>query len=59
MEYRYNAEKFCGRVYCGNGFFDTVDECVNFMNDGFCDKVKVINMETQEKLIIKLRRSEC
>lgn len=41
---KYNVEKYCGRVYCGNGLFNTLDECFNFGNDGFCDKIIVFNL---------------
>lgn len=53
MEAKYIAEKYCGRVYCGNAFLDTIEKCIEFGDDGFCDKVKIINIETQEKKTIK------
>ena len=51
----YNVEIYCGRTYCGNAFFDTYEECVEWAKaDGFCDKAKVIELATGEKKTIKL-----
>lgn len=50
---KYIVEKYCGRVYCGNGYFKTMEECLKFAKDGFCDKAKIANLETGEKQIIK------
>lgn len=39
----YTAYKYSGGTYCGNGFFETLDECFEFANDGFCDYVRIVN----------------
>lgn len=41
MDYRYECKKYCGGTYCGNGEFDTLDECYEFADDGFCDYMNV------------------
>jgi hypothetical protein len=52
---RYGFEIWCGRTYCGNGERDTIDECINFaIDDGFCDKVKIHDNETNMDFIIKI-----
>ena len=48
--YKYIVEKYSGKVYCGNAFFNTLDECLEFANDGFCDKAIITNCETKEKI---------
>lgn len=55
---RYYVEKKSGRVYCGNGFFDTLDECVKFAKDGFCDKAIIQDNESGTKLVIKITAFE-
>lgn len=52
--YKYIVNKYSGRVYCGNAFFNTFDECLEFANDGMCDKAIIINCETKEKIRIKM-----
>lgn len=47
----YTAWKYAGGTYCGNGFFDSLDECFAFADDGFCDYVRV---ETDEGQTIKM-----
>ena len=37
----YTAYKYAGGTYCGNGFFESLDECLAFADDGFCDYVRV------------------
>lgn len=57
MADRYIVNKYCGRTYCGNGFFNTIDECVEFANDGFCDKAKIVDTVTDTKITIKFERA--
>lgn len=33
--------KYCGGTYCGDGIFETLDECFAFANDGFCDYCRI------------------
>lgn len=54
MDYRYIAEIYSGKVYCGNGHFNTLDECYKFaLDDGFCDKMIVFDSEAEKKLVVK------
>lgn len=47
---KYKVEIYCGKVYCGNGFFDTLDECFQFAkSDVFCDKIIIYDLESEEK----------
>lgn len=43
----YTAYKYAGGTYCGNGFFESLDECLAFADDGFCDYVRVESDEGQ------------
>lgn len=52
--YKYIVNKYSGRVYCGNAFCDTIEECLEFANDGFCDKAIITNCETKEKIKINM-----
>lgn len=52
----YSAEKYAGMVYCGNGLFDTVNECIAFADDGFCDKLIVVNNKTDVQLKFKHKK---
>lgn len=55
MEKKYVVEISCGGTYCGNGFFNTIEECKKFLeDDGFCDKAVIYDLETQEKTVVKL-----
>ena len=56
MDYGFNyiVNKYCGRVYCGNAFCDTIEECVEFINDGFCDKALITDVNTEEVTKIEL-----
>ena len=40
QEYRCN--KYSGGVYCGNAELDSIQACIDFANDGFCDYVRII-----------------
>lgn len=47
---KYIVEKYSGGIYCGNAFFETYDECVEWAKtDEFCDKAKIISLDTDEK----------
>lgn len=55
----FNVEIYGGRTYCGNGFFDTFDECVKFFeNDAFCDKAIITNIETGEVVKLKMKKED-
>ena len=44
---RYTVNIYCGRKYCGNGFFETFEECVRFLDDdGFADYARIRDNET-------------
>lgn len=56
MDYpKYIVNKYCDNVYCGNGFFDTIEECMQFAEDGFCDKALIANTETEEVTKVTLK----
>lgn len=55
---KYEVCKYCGRTYCGNGFFETLDECLIFANDGFCDRAVITSRNDGMKLKIKIEREE-
>lgn len=38
---RFEARKYCGGVFCGNGEFSSLQECFDFADDGFCDYVRI------------------
>lgn len=46
---KYAAAKYSGGVYCGNGSFDSFDECMEFADDGFCDYVRIVDQETLQR----------
>ena len=50
---KYIVNKYSGRVYCGNAFCETLDECLEFADDGFCDKAKIVEIETGEVTVVK------
>lgn len=52
--YKYMVEKYGGKLYCGNAFCNTLDDCFKFAHDGMCDKAVIIDYETGEKIIIKM-----
>lgn len=43
---RYVANKYAGGTWCGNGYFQTMEECLEFAMDGFCDYVRVKDLTT-------------
>lgn len=55
---KYGAVKYSGGVNCGNGYFDTLDECFEFADDCFCDYVRVTNLETGQVLKIRFDPKE-
>lgn len=48
MKYKYTVEKFCGKVYCGNAFCNTLKECREFGDDGFCTRYEIHFAKTGE-----------
>lgn len=50
---RYIVNKYAGRVFCGNGFFDTYDECIEFAKDGFCTRAVIADTKTGEKKTVR------
>lgn len=48
----FEASKYSGGTYCGNGFFDSIQECIDFANDGFCDYVRIASEEISLKVKI-------
>lgn len=55
---KYSAKIYSGGVYCGCGEFDTLDACFEFADDGFCDYVRVTNLETGQVLKIRFDPKE-
>lgn len=55
---RYIVNKYCGRTYCGNGHFDTMEECMAFINDGFCDRGVIVDTLSNSNRKIKVRIEE-
>lgn len=55
---RYFAEKYSGRVYCGNAICETFDECLEFADDGFCDKVKIRDTQENKMMVIKIQNEQ-
>lgn len=51
---KYIVNKYAGRTYCGNAFFDTFIECMQFGDDGFCDRIVINNTEENRKYTIKI-----
>ena len=50
----YEVCKYCGRVYCGNAFCDTIEECLQFANDGFCNKAIITGEGV--RYVVKIER---
>ena len=55
---KYTAWKYAGGTYCGNGDFDTLDECLAFADDGFCDYVRVQDQATLRTIKIHFEPNE-
>ena len=47
----FMAVKYCGGIRCSNGEFDSIQECIDFANDGFCDYVRI----TSEEISLKVK----
>lgn len=41
MNKKYRVFKYSGGTYCGNGEFNTLDDCFKFADDGFCDYARI------------------
>lgn len=53
---RYCIEIYCGRTYCGNADFNTMEECMQFaIDDGFCDKAVIMDYLTGLKFTVKIQ----
>lgn len=56
---RYAINIFSGKQFCGNGIFDTLGECMEFLeHDGFADKAKILDSETGAQYTIKVKFDE-
>lgn len=51
---RYIVNKYSGRNYCGNAFCDAFIECMQFGDDGICDKIVVNDTVDNRKYTIKI-----
>lgn len=51
---RYIVNKYSGRTYCGNAFFNTFIECKQFGDDGICDTIVVNDTVDNRKYTIKI-----
>lgn len=39
----YTCSKYAGGTYCGNAVnLATIDQCIAFANDGFCDYCRIV-----------------
>lgn len=42
IEHQYSAIKYAGGTRCGDAFgFASIDQCIAFANDGFCDYCRI------------------
>lgn len=53
---RYVVNKYDGGVYCGNGFFDSLDDCYTFADDGFCDYMRIKDVQNNIELKVHLKK---
>lgn len=59
MDRRFVAELYAGGTYCGNGNFYTEEAAIDWAkNDGFADKVKIIDLYTEQKKTVKITQTE-
>ena len=58
MDYKYAVNKYAGRVYCGNAFCNTIEECIAFANDGFCDKAIIYDNDESVQLSSLMQNKE-
>lgn len=43
VSHTYSVAKYSGGTYCGNAIdFATIDQCMEFANDGFCDYCRIV-----------------
>lgn len=55
IEPRFAIHIYCGGTYCGNGLFETEEEAIRWAEaDPFCDKARLVNMETGKRRTIKM-----
>lgn len=53
MQTRYYCRIYAGRTFCGDGLFETLEECEKFLKeDGFCNKAIITDNETGKKRTI-------
>lgn len=59
-KYRYSVEKYAGRVFCGNGLFETMEEVLEFADDGFCTRAIVYDHDVtpRKKEVIRFKNPE-
>lgn len=50
---KYIVNKYSGRTYCGNANLDTFDACIEFADDGFCNRAVICDTETGKKYTVK------
>ena len=55
---RYVVNKYAGKKYCGNAFFNTIDDCIAFADDGFCTRAKIRDTETGRLLTVKIEHDD-
>ena len=42
IHHTYSVVKYCGGTYCGDAIdLATIDQCMEFANDGFCDYCRI------------------
>ena len=42
ISHTYSVTKYSGGMWCGNAhFMATIDQCIEFANDGFCDYCRI------------------
>ena len=55
---RYIVNKYSGRVYCGNAMLDSIDACIEFADDGFCNRAVIKDTKTGHKYTVKFEAKE-
>ena len=51
---KYSINIYSGGVFCGNGIFETLEQCTDyFNNDLFADKAVITDTETRKRTTIK------
>ena len=47
---KYIIDIYAGGTYCGNGSFESIEDCLKFLKeDVFCDEGKIIELETERR----------